>query len=206
MLSAFRVEVACVEALKQLGLSNADAVQLLMQSSARSEGQQETESQETFDTREEWEKPGKKKQKAGPSPIFWWNDLTKDKRYKSWPKSLEAILSPQFQMSLPTVRHNLFNVLVVANLTSATALKTVADNLQLARNGVPVRFGIVPMAVRGDIENAKMVRAFLFLMVDYGRKAASDFIAALAESQLDGAAALASACMKCVLAEDIGGS
>lgn len=56
------------------------------------------------------------------------------------------LLRPLYPGQLHTIRHNLWNAILVLDLSQGTALETVANAFStMIQRGVPIRFGLVPM-------------------------------------------------------------
>jgi hypothetical protein len=56
------------------------------------------------------------------------------------------LLRPMYPGQFPNVRHNLFNIVLVVDLSQTSALQFVAGSLSsIINRGFPFRFGVVPI-------------------------------------------------------------
>lgn len=76
---------------------------------------------------------------------------------------------------MPAARLNLFNVVLVLDLSQPGSLYYIASTVSnIIQRGNPIRFGIVPMAGQGESE--KMARLIWYLVDRYGRAKAMGFL------------------------------
>ncbi|GAA5951905.1 hypothetical protein JCM21900_004180 [Sporobolomyces salmonicolor] len=102
----------------------------------------------------------------GEHVILWWNDLEKDRRYKSWSTSVRDLLRPVYPGSMNLIAKNLNNVIFVLDLSQPAALALLAENVkQFVSRGIPVRFGLVPVV--GESGEAESVETMLAQVVWY---------------------------------------
>ncbi|KAM0787865.1 hypothetical protein ACM66B_003917 [Microbotryomycetes sp. NB124-2] len=122
----------------------------------------------------------------GGDLILWWNDIEKDKKYKSWPRSLQELLRPTYPGQMNLVRRNLNNVVFVLDLSQPSNLLILADNVrQFVSRGIPIRFGVVPQVSMepGSSGASDAVARTLWYLVDkVGRSAALGLCGELAVS------------------------
>ncbi|KAF5386468.1 hypothetical protein D9757_005906 [Collybiopsis confluens] len=105
----------------------------------------------------------------GGDVIIWWNDLEKDKRYNQWSPSLSGLLRPMYPGQFPSLRLNLFNIVLVLDLSRpANAIFAAGTMHSIIERGFPFRFGIVPIVETED--GIKMARLVYFLLENFGRK------------------------------------
>ncbi|GLB42376.1 putative UDP-glucose:Glycoprotein Glucosyltransferase [Lyophyllum shimeji] len=117
----------------------------------------------------------------GGDLIIYWNDMEKDTRYARWSPSLYTLLRPVFH-GFPSVKLNLFNVVLVLDLSRATSLSFITGPMaNIINRGFPLRFGVVPSAETED--GARMARLFYHLVHNYGRKKTLRFLQEIAEAQ-----------------------
>lgn len=117
----------------------------------------------------------------GGNVIQWWNNIEKDSRYSSWPEAISVVLTPQRPGGFQPVRKNLWNVVLVLDLSARTGLHTISQTVNnFIRRGIPFRFGVVPW-VKGDTSSpsAVMARVIQHLIKNNGRGQTVDFIAGL---------------------------
>ncbi|THH10819.1 hypothetical protein EW146_g8252 [Bondarzewia mesenterica] len=107
--------------------------------------------------------------------IIWWNDVEKDSRYARWPAGLHALMRPTYPGQIPVIRANLFNVVLVMDLSQTSSLYYLASTISnIINRGFPVRFGFVP-AVESD-EDVRMAKIIDYLVNNYGRARTMNFI------------------------------
>ncbi|KAL0579014.1 killer toxin resistant protein [Marasmius crinis-equi] len=103
------------------------------------------------------------------SVVVWWNDIEKDSRYSRWQPSIHAILQPLYPGQFPSVRLNLFNVVLVADLSKTSSINFLAGAVSsIIQRNFPFRWGIVPFGASDD--GIRMARLFYYLVQNHGRK------------------------------------
>ncbi|KAF9051644.1 glycosyltransferase family 24 protein [Panaeolus papilionaceus] len=114
----------------------------------------------------------------GGDIIFWWNDMEKDKRYSRWPDTLFSLLRSMYPGQLPIVRKNLFNCILILDLSDRGALNFVANPMaNVIERDFPLRFGLVPTPETET--GAKMAKLFYYLINEFGKKSTLSFIRSL---------------------------
>ncbi|KAJ9120827.1 hypothetical protein QFC22_002761 [Naganishia vaughanmartiniae] len=120
----------------------------------------------------------------GGKVILWWNNIEKDKRYAAWPDSMASILTPSRPGGFQPVRRNIWNTVLVLDLSTRTGLATIGQTVSnYIRRGFPFRFGVVPWV--GDntsSPNAIMARLITHMVKTLGRGQTTDFIMTLLSS------------------------
>ncbi|KAJ3505081.1 hypothetical protein NLJ89_g7601 [Agrocybe chaxingu] len=119
----------------------------------------------------------------GGDVIVWWNDMENDNRYKRWNPSIYGILRPMYPGMLPSIKANLFNVVLTLDLSKMSSLNFLAGPMSnIINREFPLRFGLVPL---GDDEaGKKMVRLFYYLIRNHGRKTTLEFLKAISQVQV----------------------
>ncbi|KAJ7909648.1 glycosyltransferase family 24 protein [Mycena leptocephala] len=113
--------------------------------------------------------------------IVWWNDLEKDHRYASWSPSIHAILRPLYPGQFHNIKLNMFNVILVLDLSQPGSLSMITGPVaSIISKNFPFRFGIVPITETED--GAKMARLFYHSVRNYGRKRTMSFLKTVAGS------------------------
>ncbi|KAJ2763366.1 killer toxin resistant protein, partial [Coemansia sp. BCRC 34490] len=135
LLEHLRKENVAIEGLESVGLSQTQAVDLLLsESSGKNDGDDESIS---FDMRD----PSTEKK-----TIWWLNDLEKDKRYSGWPSdisNLKRIISPGM---VQRVRKNVVQTIYALDLSSIESWITIyEDALTSIEHGLPMQYGVVPL-------------------------------------------------------------
>ncbi|GJN89390.1 hypothetical protein Rhopal_002370-T1 [Rhodotorula paludigena] len=125
----------------------------------------------------------------GSQVILWWNDLEKDRRYKSWSTSVRDLLRPAFPGSMNQVAKNLNNVVFVLDLAQPDSLALVTENIkQFVSRGVPLRFGLVPLVNPTGTKNrteSHIAQALWYLTDHAGRGPTMKFLADLRTASPD---------------------
>ncbi|GAA5851194.1 hypothetical protein JCM8547_004161 [Rhodosporidiobolus lusitaniae] len=120
----------------------------------------------------------------GGEVILWWNNLEKDKRYKSWGKSVRDLLRPTYPGAMTLIARNLNNVVFLLDLTQPNAIALITDSIkQFVARGIPVRFGVVPVV--GEANEAietKIAQVVWYLVDALGRAPTMEFLSILAEA------------------------
>ncbi|GAA5989455.1 hypothetical protein JCM10908_000480 [Rhodotorula pacifica] len=122
----------------------------------------------------------------GGQVILWWNDLEKDRRYKTWTKSVRELLRPSYPGSMTQVARNLNNLVFVIDLSQPASLAHITQNIkQYVSRGVPIRFGVVPLV--GSSGDSSSVATLMAQMTWYladaaGRTATMAFLDRLAHA------------------------
>lgn len=74
---------------------------------------------------------------------------------------------------LPPIRRNIFNCLIVLDLSVANNLKIVVKMFDIISKRIPIRFGLIPYT---SDESETITRLYYFYETFYGKKGASDFL------------------------------
>ncbi|GAA5830729.1 hypothetical protein JCM11251_001055 [Rhodosporidiobolus azoricus] len=125
----------------------------------------------------------------GSQVILWWNDLSKDSRYKSWSRSVRDLLRPTYPGSMNLIARNLNNVVFVLDLSQSAALSLLTENVkQFVSRGIPVRFGVVPLVNTEGAEGAietQMAQMVWYLVDALGRTPAMKFLSDIYKASPD---------------------
>ncbi|ESZ97892.1 glycosyltransferase family 24 protein [Sclerotinia borealis F-4128] len=173
MLDILRKERRLINGVRDLGFTGPEAVQLLSHSDisgAKSDGDVQR-----FDWRDEIE---------GGSVIMWLNDIEKDKRYADFPATLGALLQRTYPGQLPSVRKEIFNLVIPIDFSVLEDITLVAETLaNFVKRKLVLHIGLVPITTSpAASEQAKV----LYHLLDvYGLSGA---IAYLEASVTNGAA------------------
>ncbi|KAH8592371.1 UDP-glucose:glycoprotein glucosyltransferase-domain-containing protein [Bisporella sp. PMI_857] len=159
LLDILRKERKLISSVRELGLSNPQAIELLAHSNI-SAAKSEDEPQR-FDWRDEIE---------GGGVIIWMNNIEKDKRYSDWPTPLTAMLQRTYPGQLPAVRRDCFNLLVTADLTNLEDVRLVTEVLlSFVKRKLSIRIGFVPVTTTAESTNQATV--VYHLLQTYGLSA-----------------------------------
>ncbi|CAK7198695.1 killer toxin resistant protein [Sporothrix eucalyptigena] len=114
--------------------------------------------------------------------IIWLNNLEKDSRYSEFPKSLRRLLQGGMHGQIPQVRRDIFNQVYAVDFAKLEDVRLVVEQLlEFVRRRLPVRFGIVPLALTPA--SAQQAKVIYHLLETYGLGAISVY---LTQSLVDG--------------------
>jgi len=170
LLEHLRKERKLIKSVRELGLSAAQAIDLLSHD-AITASQTDTDIQR-YDWRDEVE---------GGDVIMWLNDLEQDKRYSDWSPSVNALLQRTFPGQLPPVARDIHNLIVPTDFSKYEDVALIVETLQnFVKRKIPIRFGLVP---KGDstaaVEQAKVA---YYLLDTYGLLGLLDYLEKAIES------------------------
>ena len=92
--------------------------------------------------------------RGGKKAILYLNDIEKDPEYKSWPSSMQEMFYRAQYGGAPTVRRNLFTMLVVLDPSSGMDHPALDIVGQLMNSQFPLRLGVL-MVNDDDVANGK---------------------------------------------------
>ena len=81
------------------------------------------------------------------SEVVWINDLEKDPKYASLPKSLNNLMQPTFMGQAVAIRRNVFTGIFVVDMSTRGGASLVKMIDTLLSQGLPVRTGIMPVSM-----------------------------------------------------------
>ncbi|KAF8644943.1 hypothetical protein AX16_008171 [Volvariella volvacea WC 439] len=167
LLGVLQKERAVMAGLEGLGLNREQAIKLLTHRDIAVKQRDGGVLDGIFDATDRLEGEGE--------VVGYWNDLEKDKRYGKWSKALHGLIRPTYPGQFPTVRLNLFNIILILDLSQTSSLQILAGPVaQIIERNYPFRFGVVAL---GETEDAqKMARVYWHLMKRYGRKRTVEFV------------------------------
>jgi hypothetical protein len=92
--------------------------------------------------------------------------------------NLNKLLRPMFPGQVPTVRRNMYHVILVFDLARSSSLHFITNTLSMLIDHLyPVRFGIVPVVETE--EGVKMAKVFYYLVQNYGRQKTMAFFSSV---------------------------
>ena len=104
--------------------------------------------------------------KPRPRVIVWLNNLEKDKRYDGYSTKVWGLLQASGG-GLPRIRKEVFDFIVPVDLSKPQDLQVVLTQLlRYLKQGIPVRFGFVPITT--TIEAAEQAKVAYYLLDNYG--------------------------------------
>jgi UDP-glucose:glycoprotein glucosyltransferase len=164
LLEHLRRERKLISGVQEIGLTGAEAVQLLSHEAI-------TESQINQDTqRYDW-----RDDTEGGSVIIWMNNIEKDKRYADFPKSAQALLQRTYPGQLPQVRKEVNNLVVSIDFSEFKDAALVVESIRgFVERKLPIRFGLVPRIT--SPASADQAKAFLYLLDRYGLATALNYL------------------------------
>jgi len=83
-------------------------------------------------------------------PISYWNNIETDDHYRRYPRKLQTLLRPAWPGSLPTIRRNLFNAVIVMDLRRRETIQVLAETVAMMIPRLAVRWGFVPGGLELD--------------------------------------------------------
>ncbi|KAK0522237.1 killer toxin resistant protein [Tilletia horrida] len=92
---------------------------------------------------------------AVQGPITYWNNIEKDTYYKRYPTSLQTLLRPAWPGSLPTVRRNILNVVIVMDLRRRDTVHVLSETVAMMIPRLGLRWGFVPGGLELDGKTEK---------------------------------------------------
>ncbi|UZJ53758.1 hypothetical protein CBS101457_003078 [Exobasidium rhododendri] len=169
LLSILRSERAIVHSLTALNLSTSDAVDLLSSPAINQAFSKEETSAPYFDASDRIERSSQGGEE-GPGAIVYWNDLEVegDPRYARYSPLLSTILRPMYPGSFPTLRRNLFNIIVVMDLAKVESCKFLSESVHMALSRVALRWGFVPSNIEDPVSPSSQLARFYWLVLDKG--------------------------------------
>ncbi|RDL31779.1 Uncharacterized protein BP5553_09181 [Venustampulla echinocandica] len=156
LLDMLRGERKLIKSVRDLGLTGLQAIQLLSHDEI---GTTKAENEPTrFDWRDDIE---------GGNVIIWMNDIEKDKRYEDWPSSLAALLQHGYPGQLPTVRRDLFYLVLPIDFTDAQDVLLVVETLRgFVQRKLNLRIGLAP--ITSTANSLEQARILYYLLDTYG--------------------------------------
>ncbi|KAF5311086.1 hypothetical protein D9619_007791 [Psilocybe cf. subviscida] len=175
LMRLLRKEKVVMQSLIAQGLENLEAVEVLNHQAIAVTQMKESGGMDAlFDASDRPE---------GREITVWFNDMEKDKRYARWNPSFYALLRPPYPGAMPAVKANLFNVVLILDLSKISALNFIGGPMtNIIARDFPLRFGLVPVVETE--EGKKMARLFYYLVKTYGRKKTTEFLSLLSQVAL----------------------
>ncbi|KAF9530297.1 UDP-glucose:glycoprotein glucosyltransferase-domain-containing protein [Crepidotus variabilis] len=173
LLRQLNKEKEVTSSLVKQGLTRAQAFELLSHPAIAKKQRETATMGALFDASDREE---------GGDLIVWWNDMEKDSRYARWNPSLYALLRPMYPGAMPSVRLNLFNIVLVLDLSQLASLNFIAGPMSsIINRDFPLRFGLVPIAETKD--GKKMTQLFNYFVKTFGRKNTLAFLKSVVQLQ-----------------------
>ncbi|KAF8595370.1 hypothetical protein BDV93DRAFT_575405 [Ceratobasidium sp. AG-I] len=99
--------------------------------------------------------------------ITWLNDIEKDNRYVRWPNTLTMLFRHLYPGQFPTIRRNLFNIVLALDLSRTSSLAFIAGPVNnIITRSLPFRFGYVPLIETPESRQA--ARLMTWMLENYG--------------------------------------
>ncbi|OSD04995.1 glycosyltransferase family 24 protein [Trametes coccinea BRFM310] len=171
LLRAIRRERGIMLSLLSLGLSPEQAIELLTHRTVAQAQAGGGMLDGLFDASDRPE---------GGDVIGWLNDFENDARYERWGGTLRILLRQMYPGQFPSVRLNMFNVVLAVDLSQASSIEFIGMTVNsLINRGLPFRWGVVPLVETED--GARMGRLFYYLMDNFGPEDTLNFILSLTQ-------------------------
>jgi len=188
LLRLLKKEKGMVLSLTELGLSRGEAIQLLTHPELAVVDGVGSAFDGIYDASDRVE---------GGEVVVYWNDIERDSRYAQWSPSVmqvnhselryfvhilnyEQLLRPMYPGQFPSVKLNMFNIVLLLDLSQATSINFIASPVSnIIERNFAFRFGVVPIVETED--GLKMARLFYYIVDTLGRKAAMSFFKSVCE-------------------------
>ncbi|KAI7860003.1 UDP-glucose:glycoprotein glucosyltransferase-domain-containing protein [Circinella umbellata] len=172
LVRALESEQKLIESFEPLNINSSKAIDIMTHSALSkmetSQTKQGGEPTDVYDVRSDL--------------VLWWNNLEKDKRYKSWSKSLMDMLKPVYPGQLRAIRRNVYNVVMVEDLSNRDGLKRIAEQVvEMVKHNTPIRFGVVPIVADSKSPATAVAVALNNLYHTKGKKDGLAFLTKLLE-------------------------
>ncbi len=117
--------------------------------------------------------------------ITWLNDLEKDEATSDWSSDLMDLLRPMWPGKFPRLSLNLFNVVLVLDLTQRDSCRFLSETVIQSLGRVGLHWGLVPGGIEDDAnkDQIRMARLFWFLLEEAGAQVTSDVLRKAAASR-----------------------
>ncbi|KAI9019525.1 UDP-glucose:glycoprotein glucosyltransferase-domain-containing protein [Phycomyces nitens] len=170
LVRVLKRERELIDSLKLLGLTSRQSIDLVSSHALSHEDVHDTNSpKDIYDVREQ-------------GLALWWNDIENEARYEGWSENLFDLLKPTYPGQLRTIRKNIYNLLMVDNLSSHAALTRMKNEvLEMVKRGTPIRFGLLPVVGDEDSPATVAAKAVNYIAREYGTNQAMDFLSKLAD-------------------------
>lgn len=124
--------------------------------------------------------------------ITWLNDLGNDEATKDWSNDLMDLLRPMWPGKFPRLSLNLFNVVLVLDLSQRESCRFLSDTVIQSLGRVGLHWGLVPGGLedQGNSDSIRMARLFWFLLDKASPQLLSDVLRKAAASRAGTADAL----------------
>lgn len=124
--------------------------------------------------------------------ITWLNDLEKDQATSEWSNDLMDLLRPLWPGKFPRLSLNLFNVVLVMDLSQKETCRFLSDTVLQSLGRVGLHWGLVPGGLEDEAnaDSIRMARLFWFLLDHAGAEVTSDVLRKAAASKTGSAGAL----------------
>ncbi|KAJ9478404.1 Killer toxin-resistance protein 5 [Pseudozyma hubeiensis] len=124
--------------------------------------------------------------------ITWLNDLEKDEATSEWSNDLMDLLRPMWPGKFPRLSLNLFNVVLVMDLSQRETCRFLSETVMQSLGRVGLHWGLVPGGVEDEANtnSIRMARLFWFLLDQVGAQVTSDVLRKAAASKAGSAGAI----------------
>lgn len=110
--------------------------------------------------------------------ITWLNDLEKDEATSEWSDDLMDLLRPMWPGKFPRLSRNLFNVVLVLDLSQKDSCRFLVETAIQSLGRVGLHWGLVPGGLEDDAntDSIRMARLFWFVLQEAGPQLLSDVL------------------------------
>ncbi|CAO1632552.1 unnamed protein product [Sympodiomycopsis kandeliae] len=183
LLKSLRTERSLLDSLTAgpLHLTPGQAIDLLSDSLIGKAQSPDGESLSFFDASDRIER---KELDTETGPLIWLNDVETDPAYQRMSPSLKALLRPTYPGQFPQIARNIFNVILVLDLSDHDSCEFLANDLWPLIKRVPLRWGLVPGGLEKgpESDSTKIARLFWHLLDNSDMVTAIHFLRQLSDS------------------------
>ncbi|KAJ2847835.1 killer toxin resistant protein, partial [Coemansia brasiliensis] len=170
IMDHLRKENAIIDGLQTAGLSQSQALDLLLHLDSKDDKQNEMPL--SFDMRE---RPTEQKS------VLWLNDLEKDRRYAGYAADINILQWMKAPGMMQPVRRNIVQAIFALDLSTTESWITIfEDVVGIVEHGMPMQMGLVPLidylASDSDSDANQMAKFMLYLRRAFKRRVWQSFM------------------------------
>ncbi|KAG2196556.1 hypothetical protein INT47_010395 [Mucor saturninus] len=174
LVRALRTERKLIQSMQDLGFNAKESIQIISSPVLTKASRSNVKTADgVYDVRDTLEEPF----------VTWWNDLEKDSRYQEWSSNMQEYLRPAYPGQLPPVKKNLFNLILIEDLSQLESLNRIINEIQMMiKRTIPIRFGTVSIVKDEYSTSTVIAKALNYLIEEYGKAQGMFFLAQILES------------------------
>ncbi|KAJ2334333.1 killer toxin resistant protein, partial [Coemansia sp. RSA 2681] len=137
LLEHIRRENEVIGHLEAAGLTQSQAIDLMIEAGSAAGDGAEGNDELTFDMRD---------RSSDKKTVLWLNDLERDSRYAMWPSNVQNLLRILRPGMIQRLRKNIVQVIFALDLSSADSWALIFEDITAnIEHGLPMQFGVVPL-------------------------------------------------------------